>query len=150
MKTAEERREYQREWHKKKRLSDPAFREQEKARKAKYRASKKGRDTERKYGKKYQKEHPELYRDSTFKQHHGVTRAEADRMIDAQGGVCAICGNPPCGTRTPAHRLHVDHDKVTGQIREMLCHRCNLSLGHAKHDPQRLRAMADYLEKHQQ
>src|SRR5207249_694982 len=50
----------------------------------------------------------------------GVTDAEYDRLLAAQGGGCAICGNPP-----KTRRLHVDHDHKTGEVRGLLCHRCN-------------------------
>jgi hypothetical protein len=53
----------------------------------------------------------------------GVTDAEYDRLLAAQGGGCAICGNPP-----KTRRLHVDHDHKTGRVRGLLCHRCNRAL----------------------
>ena len=53
----------------------------------------------------------------------GVTSADYDRMLAAQGGVCAICGSPP-----KTRRLHVDHDHATGKVRGLLCHRCNRAL----------------------
>jgi len=53
----------------------------------------------------------------------GVTDAEYARLLEAQGGGCAICGNPP-----KTRRLHVDHDHRTGQVRGLLCHRCNRAL----------------------
>jgi hypothetical protein len=53
----------------------------------------------------------------------GVTIADYDRMLEAQHGVCAICGNPP-----KTRRLDVDHDHKTGRVRGLLCHRCNRTL----------------------
>lgn len=46
-----------------------------------------------------------------------------DQLLAAQGGVCAICGNPP-----KTRRLDIDHDHKTLQIRGLLCHRCNRAL----------------------
>ena len=65
-----------------------------------------------------------------------------DAMLAAQGGVCAICGNPP-----KTRRLHIDHDHKTGKVRGLLCFQCNrFTLGkYAK--PAKLRAAADYLER---
>jgi hypothetical protein len=40
-----------------------------------------------------------------------------------QGGVCAICGNPP--KKRP---LHIDHNHRTGRVRGLLCYRCNRAL----------------------
>jgi hypothetical protein len=53
----------------------------------------------------------------------GVTTAQYEAMLAAQGGGCAICGNPP-----KTRRLDVDHDHRTGKVRGLLCHRCNRAL----------------------
>lgn len=60
-----------------------------------------------------------------------------------QGGVCAICGE--AGT-TKRGMLHVDHCHETGQIRGLLCHRCNLALGHMRDRVDLLRKAIDYLQ----
>ncbi|HEY2267528.1 MAG TPA: endonuclease domain-containing protein [Streptosporangiaceae bacterium] len=47
-------------------------------------------------------------------------------------------------------RPHADHDPVNGQrgeFRGILCGRCNIGMGQFDHDPARLRAAADYLER---
>lgn len=54
---------------------------------------------------------------------HGVTQEQYDAMLKAQGGRCAICRGKPEGF------LHVDHDHDTGDVRALLCMRCNLQLG---------------------
>lgn len=46
-----------------------------------------------------------------------------DELLEAQGGVCAICGRPP-----KTRRLHLDHDHKTMRVRGLLCHRCNRAL----------------------
>lgn len=43
-------------------------------------------------------------------------------------------------------RICLDHDHETGMFRGWLCNHCNLVLGHAKDSPDRLRALANYLE----
>ena len=53
----------------------------------------------------------------------GVTDEEYQRMLAAQAGGCAICGNPP-----KTKRLHVDHNHRTGRVRGLLCFRCNRGL----------------------
>lgn len=73
-----------------------------------------------------------------------VTIAELtyEAMLIAQGGVCAICGNPP-----KTRRLHVDHDHKTGRVRGLLCFTCNRFLLGYYATPAKLRAAADYLER---
>lgn len=53
----------------------------------------------------------------------GIDDAEYERLLEAQNGGCAICGNPP-----KTRRLHVDHNHRTGRVRGLLCFRCNRGL----------------------
>lgn len=64
-------------------------------------------------------------------------------MLEAQGGVCAICRRPS----DPAP-LHVDHDHRTGAIRGLLCSPCNTAIGLLGDDPDRMMAAAAYLREH--
>jgi hypothetical protein len=75
-----------------------------------------------------------------LKRRYGLTAADADAMMEAQGGLCAICEVAPA--------VHVDHDHVTGAVRALLCFNCNGGLGQFKDDPDVLRAAADYVEFH--
>lgn len=61
-------------------------------------------------------------------------------MLTAQGGVCAICDEPPV-----LKPLVVDHDHATGEIRGLLCTQCNWGLGHFKDSGPRLMAAMVYL-----
>jgi hypothetical protein len=77
---------------------------------------------------------------------YGLSPEQYDRLVIAQAGRCAACGEPPPATGTPTQRyLHVDHDHDTGRVRGLLCHPCNLTLGYARDDPDRLRRLIDYL-----
>ena len=80
---------------------------------------------------------------------YGLTVEDFDQMLAAQGGVCAICGNPPKpdGVRA-ASRLHPDHDHVTNRNRDLLCLSCNVGVGHFRDDPALMRAAAEYIERH--
>ncbi len=69
-----------------------------------------------------------------------ITAEEADTMLAAQGGLCAICRGAPAA--------HVDHDHQTGRVRQMLCLGCNGGLGQFRDDPAALRAAAGYVERH--
>ena len=55
-----------------------------------------------------------------------------ESLLEAQGGVCAICGRPErrmSRVGGVVRRLAVDHDHVTGQVRGLLCHDCNIGIG---------------------
>ena len=70
-----------------------------------------------------------------------MSRAEHDAQLERQGGRCALC------RETPTHALAIDHCHETGLFRGLLCHNCNLLLGHAKDQPEVLRRAAEYLEE---
>lgn len=63
-------------------------------------------------------------------------------MLEAQGGMCAVCVQP-----LSISKSHVDHDHGTGGVRGILCFNCNGGLGQFKDDPERLRRAAQYLER---
>lgn len=93
----------------------------------------------------------EKVRDSMREQRFGLTRAEFDAMLEAQGGACAICKSDTPGPNT---HWHVDHDhdccpssnKTCGKcVRGLLCRWCNHMLGSGRDNPDILRAGIDYL-----
>ena len=67
-----------------------------------------------------------------------------DAMVAAQQNRCAICDRDMGGGR----QRHIDHCHDTGRVRALLCRQCNSALGYAEDSPERLRAMADYIEHH--
>lgn len=106
--------------------------------------------------REWAQKHPERVRDTQrrawAKRKYGLTLEEVE-VILARG--CAICGTRQgivVGRRgnlpAPEARLCIDHDHVNGKLRDALCHACNAGLGLYGDDPGRLRAAADYLEKH--
>jgi len=69
----------------------------------------------------------------------GISPAEYDALLAKQNGACAIC------RRRSKRRLCVDHCHVTGRIRGLLCHFCNLALGYLRDDQASLVAALAYL-----
>ena len=82
-------------------------------------------------------------RERRLKLEFGLSWDDYDLLLICQDGRCAICGGKP-----RKYGLAVDHDHKTGEIRGLLCSRCNhRMLGAANDDPARLRKAADYLEE---
>jgi hypothetical protein len=77
-----------------------------------------------------------------LKRRYGITAEQADAMLEAQGGVCAICRAAPAA--------HVDHDHSTGRVRALLCFNCNGGLGQFRDDPFLLQMAAFYVKHHDQ
>lgn len=96
------------------------------------------------YRRKYYETHKDSLLRAARKYHfrieYGITIEEFDRMVSVQNGACAICGDVP-------ERLRVDHDHSTGKIRGLLCHSCNIALGHFKDSGDILLAAVKYLQK---
>jgi hypothetical protein len=80
---------------------------------------------------------------------HGITDAEYQAMREAQGGVCALCGQPEIHRiKGTLLSLAVDHDHVTGQIRGLLCMKCNHALGYLeRYGPGWVAKVWRYLER---
>jgi len=59
-----------------------------------------------------------------------ITQDQYNELLEKQGGVCAICGKvETVKTRNGKIRsLAVDHNHTTGEIRGLLCFRCNTRL----------------------
>jgi hypothetical protein len=67
-----------------------------------------------------------------------LTPAQYSALLQAQGGLCAICAKGP----KPGTRLCIDHCHATGVVRALLCTVCNLMVGvYERHH----RAAAAYL-----
>lgn len=72
---------------------------------------------------------------------YGVEPSEVVRLRQEQANRCATCNRPD--ELVP---LRIDHDHKTGEIRGLLCNRCNTMLSEGM-TSELLRSMADYLEK---
>jgi hypothetical protein len=70
---------------------------------------------------------------------YGVTLDDYKKMLAGQNGLCKLCGE------LPKSRLHIDHDHKTGEIRGLLCFRCNRVLGWAKDRKDIFEKAAQYL-----
>ena len=88
--------------------------------------------------------HPEKRRNGYLKKTYGITIEKYKEMLAAQNFCCAICKNTTTGT---TRNWHIDHCHLTGVLRGLLCHHCNLMLGNAKDNPSTLRAAIEYLER---
>lgn len=81
---------------------------------------------------------------STLKKKYGMSASEYHGMLDNQKGGCAICARRDDGTKLK-RRLSVDHDHATGEIRGLLCGRCNAVVGFLAEDPKRAHRVVAYL-----
>lgn len=75
--------------------------------------------------KKYNLGTKDLRKFNRMKNLYGLSFDEYMRMVESQGGKCAICGKKLSGVRG----VNIDHCHKTGKVRGLLCRSCNLGLG---------------------
>jgi len=88
----------------------------------------------------------------TREYNYQLTQEQYDVLLAAQGGHCGLCPATEAGGKGG---WHVDHDhaccpgkRSCGECtRGLLCHRCNMLLGHAEDSVERLEAAIGYLRE---
>jgi hypothetical protein len=76
---------------------------------------------------------------------YGLTEEQYYSMLAQQEGRCAICESAfEDLQKTP----HIDHDHDTGQVRGLLCGKCNSGIGYLQDDLGLVRAAASYLARY--
>ncbi len=92
----------------------------------------------------------DVYYDSYFKRKFGITLDIFNRMLSDQNGFCANLG---CNREISLHRTKdktkavVDHCHRTGNVRGLMCVRCNSLLGHIEKHPLLVPGLENYLTK---
>lgn len=79
--------------------------------------------------KKNRLEKPEQYkvmiRKGWLKKNYNLTQEQFDQILESQDNKCAICNSSDFGKKGPV----VDHCHTTGQVRGILCGKCNRGIG---------------------
>jgi hypothetical protein len=97
----------------------------------------------------YRTRNPEKIRDTKLKQSFGVGLEYFNKKYREQNGVCAGCGKPETTfLRGTLLSLAIDHNHKTGQLRGLLCMRCNLGLGSLDDSIETLENLIVYLKKY--
>ena len=145
LKTREEINAYAREWRAK---NAEKIRAQTRARYAanpEYHKAK-----ARKHILNYRKNNPNANRNKHYKKRYGITVEEYESMAKAQNYLCAICERPETKLRKDGTVmiLSVDHDHLTGQVRDLLCSKCNILLGFLETGNVTFSQLIHYIKKH--
>ena len=87
----------------------------------------------------------ESVRRQSYKRLYGISIEDYERLLEAQNGLCKICG------KEPGHKpLSVDHNHVTGKVRGLLCSHCNVGIGNLMDNIDIMRKAIDYIESDKQ
>jgi hypothetical protein len=113
------------------------------------------------YKEKYQrdvKKHGADYLNDVSKANiRGLTVEEYRQMFIDQNDLCKICNQPESriykykdeSKGIKISKLCLDHNHLTGKVRDLLCHDCNTMIGKAKENIQILQSAISYLNRHE-
>lgn len=82
----------------------------------------------------YRSRRPDFHRNHNLKQRYGITIEDFESIISQQNFACAICEVEISHALDykSGKSVAVDHNHETGEVRGILCSKCNLILGHAR------------------
>jgi hypothetical protein len=99
------------------------------------------------WSKRYRENNPDSERARHLMREYGITIEQYNAMEVQQGGVCAICKQPETQERNGVkYRLAVDHCHKTGNVRGLLCFKCNSAMGSFEKRDVPLANVEKYLE----
>lgn len=96
---------------------------------------------------------PSMERDRNIKRRFGLSREDYNKKLEIQNYVCAICKQSETAIDARVGSLKslaVDHCHNSNKIRELLCWRCNGTLGKIEDNVELLQKMINYLQKHKE
>ncbi|MCS7317205.1 MAG: endonuclease VII domain-containing protein [Candidatus Dojkabacteria bacterium] len=79
-------------------------------------------------------------RDYHLRNKYNISLTTYEEIKEFQENKCAIC-------HQETTKLVVDHDHNSGALRGLLCHSCNVMLGHARDNVEILSSAIEYLNK---
>ena len=91
----------------------------------------------------WRKNNPEKVKQINIKSNYGLSHEDWLKMWENQNGKCAICGKL---FSTPSN-IYVDHNHRTGEVRGLLCQKCNYGIGYLNDDLQLIRRAIKYLKE---
>lgn len=95
---------------------------------------------ERQAWNKHQNNKKDYHKNYRLQTKYGLSLEQFNEMYEHQSGQCAICS-----ADVAPNKICVDHDHNTGRVRQLLCHNCNVILGHCFENPSILIKCVDYL-----
>ena len=100
------------------------------------------KERQKKNAKRYRKENPDANYTHHIKNTYGISKKYYNKMFKDQKGACAICGTHQSEL---TKRLFVDHCHKEGEVRGLLCHRCNSAIGLLRDDASLIKKAAEYV-----
>ena len=89
-----------------------------------------------------------ISRNNYYQRTYNISFDDAIALWQSQDGCCDAC-KMPIKEPGKSRGTHTDHCHLTGQVRGILCHGCNVSLGLMKEDLNKIMGLLEYAKKHQ-
>lgn len=91
--------------------------------------------------------HSSISKEKKLYSKYGLTVKQFEQKLDDQNGQCACCEDDLIIEGRENRRPNVDHNHSTGEIRDILCTRCNFAIGYLKDSSIRAFKALKYLIK---
>jgi len=97
----------------------------------------------------YRSANRDVIKDGKLRASFGITLVEYNALLLSQGNKCAICNKPEVvlSKYGEVKALAVDHCHATGDVRGLLCQKCNQALGLFNDDIDTLISAINYLKE---
>lgn len=97
----------------------------------------------------WKKKNPDKNRNSILKSKYGISLPDYQKLLNSQGGCCAICNATKQDIKKSKH-FYVDHNHTTGKVRGLLCYHCNIALGMLRDNITTALNLVEYLKKYEE
>jgi hypothetical protein len=103
----------------------------------------------KRYYPKRRENRPRNYRKFWPEESIAACQKRYDEMHVSQDGLCAICRKPETATdrKGVVKKLAVDHNHSSGQVRGLLCQRCNVAIALLQESADLFDAAKNYLDR---
>lgn len=98
-----------------------------------------GKEAKAEYDRKYREKNQDK-----FYSKYGLTISAYYSILESQNKSCAICKTTDMSRYT---KFFVDHDHSTGDVRGLLCNKCNYGLGAMSDSVQKIKMAISYLSR---
>jgi hypothetical protein len=83
-----------------------------------------------------------------IKKNYNLSETDFNNMIINQNNKCLICNKEFKFKDDSNKHIHIDHNHKTGNVRGLLCPKCNLLLGICNDNVEILKSAIQYLKEH--
>lgn len=105
-------------------------------------------EKEKQYQRKYREKDPVRQKNYDLSRYKNMNLEKFNEILNKQNGVCAICfRKEETIIKGRLISLSVDHCHTTGEVRGLLCRKCNMAVGIIEENTEIAKNLINYLNK---